>query len=788
MSYHDIIVDCASISLDSIEGTAESFGRKMDLSMMSNEQNACSYESAQFVSFSSQSSCSVNFDVESVVHDTMPSGDILWTPNQATSVPSNAAISPLSIKSKNDMKNYSLQLSTEENVPLDFAVEAKPELLKMELENSYNEATSSKGPKILDISKKENSKESEDISEPLDLNVDKTVLQAIEAKEDDVDKEVSELTSDQNSSKQSSADVRHDTPFCSTTQNLTDEPGQLPLKIPLAKRSDSLLKSNEEETDEMREICPNPEMFNAPEADLVSFTHTLNRFRNFSHCGPPPVIPAEYITPAKLARSMSCPDNLCAMGTPKVPDVSEIGGNDIPAEKVVATSCVTTSAVTSTSGFVPIPSSSSSATIPSAGIVTYEDLIPMALNPLPDLKQPSSGDFNSPFLSSNFLMSSLSPPELLDRYIQSGNLASLSQLIPITEMNSTDWTHFGGTPPPDEITIVRNQVLLLHNQMLFERHRKDVHSERNRRILGRAKRFRIQEEHIVALKEQVTLLEQDNKDLLHQMDRKKKMLSQIQIEKQQIESDLLSRIAKAEQENSQLLFSNKNLQNLLVAQRKENDEIRDRCKKSQAENNSLNYQVDRASKKALQCQYIEKNSVFLSKQLILLQELISHYNEKIETLKDNQRPNIGAEIQNKAAAAEINDLKQKLDTKTLQLSIAKAKALDLEQSLHEMKNNEKRSMQMLETMKSLHHDEILIREERLEDLKRISNQKDAHILNLFKDIEILSEAKSKLEQRTNGVSSSSSHPTHPALRFAYGYNSQMSFLTDPNSEPSEDNI
>ena len=82
-------------------------------------------------------------------------------------------------------------------------------------------------------------------------------------------------------------------------------------------------------------------MFNTQEGDMESFTHTVNRFRNFSHCGPPPVIPPEYIATPKLARSMSCPDILCATGTCKVPDVSE-SGNDIPVEKVEAALCVTT--------------------------------------------------------------------------------------------------------------------------------------------------------------------------------------------------------------------------------------------------------------------------------------------------------------------------------------------------------------------------------------------------------------------------------------------------------------
>lgn len=237
----------------------------------------------------------------------------------------------------------------------------------------------------------------------------------------DVDKEVSELTSQQNSPTKTSSEVRHDTPFCSTTQNLTDEPGALPPKISTSKRSDSLLKSSEEEPEEM---------FNSQDADLEPFPPTFNRYRYFSHCGPPPVIPASYINKPKLSRSMSCPENLCPV---------DANATD-PCNKIVlpvVENVVVTSSGGAVTGFVPIPSAS---VVTSAErLVTYEQLIPIALNPLPDLRQPSSGDFSS-------FLGSLSPPELLDRYIQLGNLASLNQLsiIPITETKSTDWTHFGG--------------------------------------------------------------------------------------------------------------------------------------------------------------------------------------------------------------------------------------------------------------------------------------------------------------------------------------------------------
>ena len=42
-----------------------------------------------------------------------------------------------------------------------------------------------------------------------------------------------------------------------------------------------------------------------------------------------------------------------------------------------------------------------------------------------------------------------------------------------------------GEPPVDEVEIMRGQVKLLHNQLLFERHKCDLHAIRNRRLIGK---------------------------------------------------------------------------------------------------------------------------------------------------------------------------------------------------------------------------------------------------------------------------------------------------------------
>ncbi|KFM81323.1 hypothetical protein X975_03955, partial [Stegodyphus mimosarum] len=149
------------------------------------------------------------------------------------------------------------------------------------------------------------------------------------------------------------------------------------------------------------------------------------------------------------------------------------------------------------------------------------------------------------------------------------------------------------------------------------------------------------------------------------------------------------------------------------------------------------------------CQKLEKDAVFLSKQLILLQELNSRYKEKIEMMKEPPLPDIELDLLQEASVIEIRDLKQKLDVKISHLDVYKSKVMELEQQCNTMRSKLKEQAQMNEDMKSFHRDEIAARNEYASDLKRISIQQDAHILNLYKEIDSLSEKIKILEKQQN---------------------------------------
>jgi hypothetical protein len=40
-----------------------------------------------------------------------------------------------------------------------------------------------------------------------------------------------------------------------------------------------------------------------------------------------------------------------------------------------------------------------------------------------------------------------------------------------------------GAPPADEINILRGQIIMMENQLMYERHKRELHNKRNRRLL-----------------------------------------------------------------------------------------------------------------------------------------------------------------------------------------------------------------------------------------------------------------------------------------------------------------
>jgi len=86
----------------------------------------------------------------------------------------------------------------------------------------------------------------------------------------------------------------------------------------------------------------------------------------------------------------------------------------------------------------------------------------------------------------------LAPSELLDRYIDAAFRNHERRTVLLGKPNASE-----------DVTLLKGQVLMLQSQLQFERHRREVHAERNRRLLAKAKGFRLVEEELGTLRLQL---------------------------------------------------------------------------------------------------------------------------------------------------------------------------------------------------------------------------------------------------------------------------------------------
>ena len=99
---------------------------------------------------------------------------------------------------------------------------------------------------------------------------------------------------------------------------------------------------------------------------------------------------------------------------------------------------------------------------------------------------------------------------------------------------------------------MRDETKLLHNLMIYERHRREILGVRNRRLLGKTKSSRILEEQNTALRDQLTTLHRETVSLLEQLETVRK-------EKHEVEEARAMAAKQRVQQIEELVSENGNL-------------------------------------------------------------------------------------------------------------------------------------------------------------------------------------------------------------------------------------
>uniref|UniRef100_A0A672NFH7 Hamartin-like n=1 Tax=Sinocyclocheilus grahami TaxID=75366 RepID=A0A672NFH7_SINGR len=329
---------------------------------------------------------------------------------------------------------------------------------------------------------------------------------------------------------------------------------------------------------------------------------------------------------------------------------------------------------------------------------------------------------------------SASPLEVLDRLVQQGGDAhdKVLKRLPLPS-KSADWTHFGGSVPLDELHTLRSQLLLLHNQLLYERYKREQHAVRNRRLLRRIINATALEEQNNAMKDQLNLQSVDIMSLRESLQVEQQRYRQLWDDRETVVTRLHSQIRQLQQARDDYYTKNQELQSKLQECQKRIGEMEAELQKANNKVCHTGHLLNQLTAKLSSSESIQQQLSFLNKQLLLLGEA-----HKLCVQELHQAgPDTSKEVQmlQTSWGKETEHLKQNLLLQSQKLDAAQQRVAELETQLAKKEHLIAEQKKFLEDVKAQAKGELQASESRYQAQRRVTLALQTELLQLYSRLE-----------------------------------------------------
>nr|XP_010310290.1 PREDICTED: hamartin isoform X3 [Balearica regulorum gibbericeps] len=347
-------------------------------------------------------------------------------------------------------------------------------------------------------------------------------------------------------------------------------------------------------------------------------------------------------------------------------------------------------------------------------------------------------------------VSSTSPVEVLDRLIQQGADAHTKELNKLSlPSKSADWTHFGGSPPSDEIHTLRNQLLLLHNQLLYERFKRQQHALRNRRLLRKVIKATALEEHNAAMKDQLKLQEKEIQALKLSLQKEQTRYHQFQEEHENIVAQLHSQIRQLQHDREEFYNQSQELQTKLEDCRNMIADLRLELKKANNKVCHTELLLSQVSQKLSNSESVQQQMEFLNRQLLVLGEVNELYLEQLQHKHTDTTKEV--EMLHAAFRKELEKAKLCVQQQSQRLDASQKRIAELESQLAKKDHLFLEQKKYLEDVKIQARGQLQAVESRYKAQKRITQAFELEILDLFGRLEKSSLLKKLEDEKTEAA-------------------------------------
>ncbi|XP_051749813.1 TSC complex subunit 1a isoform X2 [Ctenopharyngodon idella] len=371
-------------------------------------------------------------------------------------------------------------------------------------------------------------------------------------------------------------------------------------------------------------------------------------------------------------------------------------------------------------------------------------------------------------------LSATSPLEVLDRVIQQGHDTHEKVLKrTLSSQSQSADPHSGGpvSAASDELGMLRSQLLLLHNQLLYERHKREQHALRNRRLFGRIVNTTALEEQNNSMKTQLKLQEIEIKTVQVSLQEEQRRSRRVQEDREALVNQLQTQIQQLQKERNDYYSKMQELKSDLQENQKKVGEMEAELQKANNKVCNMGHMLSQLSIKLNNSENMEQQMAFLNKQLLLLGEANKLFAEEIDRLG----PDASKELNMLQASSlrEVERLRQSSLQQSQRLEAAQQRITDLENQLTKKEQVIREQKKLLENVKSQAMEQLQASENQYLAQKHITQALQSELLELYSQIELknlntntpaepTSEPSSPTNQRPNGNSTGPSAPSPSA--------------------------
>uniref|UniRef100_A0A8C1IEB2 TSC complex subunit 1a n=1 Tax=Cyprinus carpio TaxID=7962 RepID=A0A8C1IEB2_CYPCA len=332
-------------------------------------------------------------------------------------------------------------------------------------------------------------------------------------------------------------------------------------------------------------------------------------------------------------------------------------------------------------------------------------------------------------------LSATSPLELLDRVIQQGHDTHEKVLkTTLSSQSQSADPHSGGPvstscPESDELGMLRSQLLLLHNQLLYERHKREQHALRNRRLFGRIVNATALEEQNNSMKTQLKLQDFEIQTVQVSLKEEQRRSRHIQEDRDALVNQLQTQIQQLQKERNDYYSKMQELKN-----QKKVREMEAELQKANNKVCNMGHMLSQLSIKLNNSENMEQQMAFLNKQLVLLGEANKLCVKEIDRLG----PEASKEL-NMLQASSLNEaerLRQNSLQQSQRLEAAQQRITDLETQHTKKEQVIREQKKLLENVKSQATEQLQASENRYLAQKHITHALQSELLELYSQIEL----------------------------------------------------